>query len=738
MSLSSWLSWTFARSHARRAKRRHLAACPKTARLFLEQLEQRALPSVTLTGLATWLPEGPSPNTGAGNVIGSSPATTQDVGAVEAIAIDPMHPNRALAGSVNGGIWQTADITSSSPTWTTTTDDLPSLSISAVAFSPVNDSVIYAGTGSYSSDGGSFNQAGVGGGAVGVYKSSDGGATWQVLNDNGIFNGLRILRVIPTTLNHGNTVFVATTDTGIDNSGNTTGGVYRSNDGGLTWSRLSGAANGLPDAGVTDLVENPHNANQFFAAIPHSLSATNPGVYRLDLGLGNGLGNTWANVTDNMTAADLAVSLRIELAISPAVGNPVWASIIKAPQYDAKGNVTDPGGYYQRIYRGVAAGATISWAQVGPVTGSGLPQPPDIFGGNQGSLHGAILADPTDANLVYISGDTTPGNTGAHAGYIVRGDSTTNTWTALTPIAVSSGDSGTTVPNDNGDTTAPHADSRALVFANGVLLCACDGGVYQCTNPRGTARGAQTWTSLNGGGATVLVTINGKTVPESTGIQDTEFYSIAYDSQFHVIFGGTQDVGTPTQGAPGSFTYSDDSGGDGGPAAVDNFTDAGALESIRYTFGATRQVYNSALGQDPNFPKASILPQAGVSGVTGDANDAFSFSVVNAIGPTTSQLDQGQSTRVAFAAADSKTNLGVVYESNNAGSAGAVQESNGGFYVNNTWTKVLTGPGFVQASALAYGGSSASGPNPNVLYAASWNPANGLAQIFLRTTAGER
>src|SRR5262249_15710737 len=160
--------------------------------------------------------------------------------------------------------------------------------------SPVNPGgvagteVIYAGTGSYSSTFATFTQAGMGGPAVGIYKSIDGGATWSVLNPttvaspNGIFAGLPIERIIPTTLNGGKTVFRATAVTGTDGLGKTTGGVYRSDDGGGRWTRLSGGGTGLPNSGVTDLVENPNDANQFFAAVPKSFAGASAGIYELD------------------------------------------------------------------------------------------------------------------------------------------------------------------------------------------------------------------------------------------------------------------------------------------------------------------------------------------------------------------------------------------------------------------------------------------------------------------------
>jgi hypothetical protein len=670
-------------------KPKHTTPILKQESFQLEPLENRLLLSVGLVGVPDWTPEGPAPQISAGNVISSTLATQQDVGGVNALAVDPTNSKHVLAATVNGGIWQTADFTAASPTWTTTTDQMPSLSISAIAFSPVSSNVIYAGTGQFSSN---FT----GGTAVGVYKSIDGGASWQILNPtdalnpNGIFTGLRINRIIPTALNGGQTVFLSTVDTGTDAIGNPTGGIYRSDDGGASWTRLSGA-NGLPNGGVTDLVENPNNANQFFAGVPGS------GVFELDLGVGT----NWANVTNNIAAGDLASSLRIELAISPAGANPVWVSII---------NNT---GFYQRVYRGVAAGGTINWTPVGPVSG-GANQPPDILSGNhQGGLHGAIEADPADDTLVYLAGDAT--NSGAGAGYIVRGDSTANTWTALTPIGVA-GDPGTAVPTSNGDTTAPHADSRDMVFASGgVLLYASDGGVYQVTNPASTSMGAQTWTSVNG------------------SLQISEMYNISYDSVFDVILGGDQDTGNPSQIAAGSFTYTDNSGGDGGATAVDNFGPGGITN--RYFFGAVRKQYDGANHRVPGDHDASIIPQAGLANFVG-----FVGSVVNAIAPTAAQLAAGQSTRIVIAGGTNATTpVGAIYESNDAGSGGLTMVGTK-FFVNDNWTAIPTGPGFVsvnQISAnasseavMAYGGRRNGVDNPDVLYAASGN------QIFLRSTAG--
>ena len=112
------------------------------------------------------------------------------------------------------------------------------------------------------------------------------------------------------------------------------------------------------------------------------------------------------------------------------------------------------------------------------------------------------------------------------------------------------------------------------------------------------------------------------------------------------------------------------------------------------------------------------------------ANDLFGFSVVNAVAPTAAQLLAGQSTRVVVAGGtNTTTTVGAVYESDNAGSASETLIGTS-YYVNATWTQVPTGPGFVQASAIAYGGRSGGVDNPDVLYVSSGS------QIFLRTTAG--
>ncbi len=88
-------------------------------------------------------------------------------GRTNAIEVDPNNPNTWYVGAPAGGIWKTTDAGS---TWTNLFDDFPQIGVSSIAVDPNNSNIIYIATGdddaadSYS---------------VGVFKSLDGGASWQ-------------------------------------------------------------------------------------------------------------------------------------------------------------------------------------------------------------------------------------------------------------------------------------------------------------------------------------------------------------------------------------------------------------------------------------------------------------------------------------------------------------------------------------------------------------------------------
>jgi photosystem II stability/assembly factor-like uncharacterized protein len=355
--------------------------------------------------------------------------SSEDVGAVNAIAVDPRNPAHVYAATVNGGIWETKNYTAAQPIWTTTTDHMPSLAISAIAISPTNNKVIYAGTGNYSSaGGGGVFGPGMGDNAAGIYKSTDGGATWKVINPKGIFDGLRIRRIVPTTLNRGQTIFAATTDTAVRNGAIDRGGVYRSDDGGKSWTRFSGTRN-LPNTGVTDIAANPANPKEFFVAIagqaggsspddePNPVPAGASGIYRLDLSARK---PTWENITGNSIADKIQDAVRVELSISGAGDNPIWVTTIRGVDIDSSSDVFTPAFFYSGTFRSADAKTPV-WTSVGA---------PDVLQAFEGETKGCMLADPHNANLLYVAGDIV--NYFPYTTYVARYDNSNNTWTNIT------------------------------------------------------------------------------------------------------------------------------------------------------------------------------------------------------------------------------------------------------------------------------------------------------------------
>lgn len=103
-------------------------------------------------------------------------------GRTNVIAIDPVAPNVAYLGSNGGGVWKTTNCCSASTTWTSVTDDplLSTIAIGDIVIDPNDHNTVYAGTGDLRFGSFAF-------GSAGVLKSSDQGATWQVLGAD-VFN----------------------------------------------------------------------------------------------------------------------------------------------------------------------------------------------------------------------------------------------------------------------------------------------------------------------------------------------------------------------------------------------------------------------------------------------------------------------------------------------------------------------------------------------------------------------
>ena len=572
----------------------------------------------------TWVEQGPGPTIN-GQTQGLTNPSNPVSGAINAIATDPTNPNLVYVGTVNGGIWKSTNATSANPSWTPLTDfQLPALSIRSLALSPMDSNIIFSGTGSSSS------LSSLGSPGFGVARSTDAGNTWTVLAAS-TFAGKRITSIVPTALGGGNVVF-ASTDTG------SSPGVYLSTDGGNSFTLISGSG-GLPSGSISGLVADPGNAGRLYAARPTQ------GVFRSDDG-----GLTWTAVNTGLTGVSAAT--RILLSVHSSSGNNVVYAALMGSQLNGVFRSTNQGG---------------SW------TAMGIPSP-TIHPGGQASIHGAIVADLVNPNVVFVSGDRQdtpfPNVNGCtnFTGNTFRGDA------SLLP-----GNPWQSVDCNGANGTSPHADSRSMAFdADGNLLQSDDGGIYRLVSPNVAAN--RRWISING------------------NIRPTELHAVAYDSLSNAVFGGTQDTGTTIQQAPGGFTWSEFIQGDGGNVAVDVDQTAHPGTTIRYTssqfFGSfNRTIWNSANSMVGGFTLVGLNIVSGPgTGLTLSQFDGTNIQfyqpfVLNTINPSR-MLIGTTSIYESMNRGDSLANLGVV---------GLIGDNIG-------------------ASPMAYGGRLNGVSNPDVFY----------------------
>ncbi len=319
-------------SRSAHAGSRGRIAPPQRRRLGFEALEDRCLLSITLTGgQVLWEEQGPGTITG-GQVEGLAGNAVS--GAIQAIVTHPDEPGTVYVGTVNGGVWKTENATSPNPHWEPLTDqNLPSLSISALAMSPQNPSVLFAGTGRVSSFGGEGTE-------FGLFKTSNAGADWHEVNDSFKFYR-RTITALASSYTSANVVVLATNDDG------KLGGLFHSTDGGEHWTQISGAGGtSLPLGAVTDVVADPSNPGRMYAAIAGSGDAN--GIYRSDND-----GTSWTRISgilaleedgdgvdnDHDGAVDAAdpgegmnLATRIRLSVSAASPNPLYVGIVQLPR----------------------------------------------------------------------------------------------------------------------------------------------------------------------------------------------------------------------------------------------------------------------------------------------------------------------------------------------------------------------------------------------------------------------
>ncbi len=230
------------------------------------------------------------------------------------------HPSQPLTyyfGATGGGVWKTTD---GGHNWACVSDSFfRRSSVGALAVAPSDPNVIYVGIGERDIRG-NFMQG------DGVYRSTDGGKTWRHLGleQTGIIG--RIV-IHPQNPDH---VWVAALGRifGAD-AQSIERGVYRSTDGGKTWQRVLHTS---PKAGAVHIALDPSNPRTLYAAMwqayrsPYSMSSGGPesGLWKSTDG-----GDTWTNIGDRPGLPKGIVG-KIGISVSPANPKRVWALIESA------------------------------------------------------------------------------------------------------------------------------------------------------------------------------------------------------------------------------------------------------------------------------------------------------------------------------------------------------------------------------------------------------------------------
>jgi uncharacterized repeat protein (TIGR01451 family) len=430
---------------------------------------------------------------------------------------------------------------SATGTWTSRTKDADTQSVGALAIAPSNDAIVYRGSGEGALSGDSYY-------GDGIYKSTDGGVTWSHVSTLFTGQSTSSLVVDPNNPNH---VYAATVRGrgGLHRTTSPTSaqfGVYESTDGGVNWTLRKGTTDELH--GATDLVMDPQNPKNLWA------SFWGDGMYKSTDG-----GLTWTSSLGNLPQGNyLEGGTRFSLGIAHPAG-------AANPTLYTGFDYFDLGGTYHaaHVWKSVDGGTT--WVDVtGATTGTNSVA---NYCGTQCFYDNVIKPDPTNPDIVYVMGSYGY-NLSPQSGGIYRTTTGGGSWLNLGYDL--------------------HPDFHAFAFQpnnTSHIVIGNDGGVWQSQNKGGRLTGGALstveWENLNGQvnpGTAALI--------HSTGLQITQFTSAATVPNIPgQYWGGTQDNGTLRKSLANDRWF-DQASGDGGQVIVDQTTkNAGNANVPAYVFG---------------------------------------------------------------------------------------------------------------------------------------------------------
>jgi photosystem II stability/assembly factor-like uncharacterized protein len=342
-------------------------------------------------------------------------------GRINAIAADPQHRGTWYAGAPYGGVWKTTD---SGANWAPLTDNWKYLSVSSLAVDPHNPSVIYAGTGDFLHSGDY---------AMGVMKSSDGGASWAP-------SGLPDATIPKIMVDPDNSNNIIALTVG--------GDIEQSTDAGAHWNAVTALA--PLSTTWTDLVHTSEPASRtFFAVADHSVTVGNHASSELALFRSDDHGGHWTELAQPLPPLP---SSKFKMALATSAFN-VNRLYLYAPTHHKVLVSNDSGGHWTDITGNLISDGPF-WSQPDYTVTIGVTSIGDI----------RILGAQQD--LIYVGGKGVYRNIGGGA-----------TWQA-----VESGH-----PDSHALTVDPF-DRYSVMLGN-------DGGIYQMAYVPAT--GGHSITSLN-------------------------------------------------------------------------------------------------------------------------------------------------------------------------------------------------------------------------------------------------
>ncbi len=465
-----------------------------------------------------WAPLGPDPIV---QRVWHGSAVRAVAGRVSALAVRPSSPYTIFLGAAQGGLWTYSATTGK---WTSKSDQLTSLAIGAIAIaSAPNENTMYVGTGEGNLSGDSYY-------GNGVFRSTDGGNTFIHVG-GATFNQVSIakLAVDPVDPKH----LYAAVLRGragarrVSPPNPTRFGIWGSTDGGDHWQELRTTTDELK--GATDVVIDP--------LIPTTLYASfwTEGIFKsIDSGL------TWKPIMTGLpTNADYVKGLtRFALGLGrTSLTTP--ATLYTGFDWTDSGGTHHPSMVWKATDNGISP---ITWSQ----TSSSVVSD---YCGEQCYYDNTIAVEPRNPDVVYALGMFNYNLGAGGGGGIFRSMDGGATWVDLG--------------------YGLHPDYHAIAIRGDApekIVVGNDGGVWSSMTRGGRTATvpAVDWTDLNG-------TVNPTDLSAAgTGLQITQFTSVAQHPTNAQVYGGAQDNGTMrAPNLPSNNVWYDRANGDGGQVVVD-------------------------------------------------------------------------------------------------------------------------------------------------------------------------